>query len=115
MRHVLRKKYLVADSLSRRPKCEDDSNSLRKDIEKFLNHKLRYLEIYYLSVTKYEERVRVNFGGVKYRKKAFVNTKGGGNSSKSFKSPEDDFSADRDENYNFTRILNLELKYSEKH
>ena len=57
----------------------------------------------------------MNFGGIKYRGKAFVNTEKGGDSDKSFKSPKDDFSAGRNGDYSFTRILNLELKYSEKY
>ena len=115
MRHVPGKKYLVADSLSRRLKCEDDSDGSRKDIEEFLDYELKCLEIYYLSVTVYEGRVRMNFGGVKCRGKAFVNTGKGGNSSESSKSPGDDFSVDRDGDYNSIRILNLELEYSERY
>ena len=57
----------------------------------------------------------MNFGGIKYREKAFVNAEGGENSSKSFKSLKNDFFANRDENYSFTRVLNLELKYSERY
>ena len=57
----------------------------------------------------------MNFGGIKYRGKAFVNAEEGENNNKSFKSPKNDFSINRNENYNFTRILNLKLKYSEKY
>ena len=57
----------------------------------------------------------MNFGGIKYRKKAFVNTKKGENSNKSFKSLKNDFFTSRDGNYNFIRILNLKLKYSKKY
>ena len=115
MRHVPKKKHLVADSLSRRLKYKDDSNSLKKDIKEFLNHKLECLGIYYSSVVKCEERIRVNFGGVKYREKAFVNAGGGGDNSESSKSLKNDFSAGGDGNYSPARILNSELKYSEKH
>ena len=115
MRHVPKKKHLVADSLSRRLKYKDDSNNLRKDIKEFLNYKLKCLKIYYLLVTVYEERIKINFGGIKYRKKAFVNTKEGENSGKSSKSLKNDFSTGGNGDYNFTRILNSKLKYSEKY
>ena len=105
----------MVNSLSRRPKCEDDSNSLRKNIKKFLNDKLKCLEIYYLLVIIYERRIKVNFEGVKYREKAFVNAKEGENSDKSFKSPKNDFSVNKNGNYSSARILNLKLKYSEKY
>ena len=115
MRYVPKKKYLVVNSLFRRLKCKDDSNSLRKDIEEFLNYKLGCLEIYYLLIIVCEGKVRVNFGGVKYRRKTFVNAGGGGDGGKSFKSPKNDFSTGENGNYNFIRILNLKLKYSEKY
>ena len=115
MRYVPRKKHLVANSLSRRPKCEDDNNSLRKDIKEFLDYELKCLKIYYLLVVKYEGRVRVNFGGVKYREKAFVNAGKGEDSGESSKSPKDDFFINKNGDYGSARILNLELKYSEKH
>ena len=105
----------MANSLSRRLKYKDNNNSSRKNIKRFLNHKLKCLKIYYLLVTVYEKRVKVNFEGIKYREKAFVNTEKGENSNKNFKSPKNDFSINRDENYSFTRILNLKLKYSEKY
>ena len=73
------------------------------------------MEIYYLLVAVYEKRVKVNFEGIKYKEKAFVNAKKGENNNKSFKSPKNDFSINRNENYNFARILNLKLKYSEKY
>ena len=115
MRYVPKKKYLIVNSLSRRLKCGDDNNSLRENIEKFLDYELKCLEIYYLLVIIYEGRIRVNFGGVKYRGKAFVNAGEGENNNKSFKSPKNDFSIGGNENYSFTRILNSKLKYSEKH
>ena len=115
MRHVSGKKYLVANSLSRRLKYRNDSDSLKKNIKEFLNYELKCLKIYYLLIAVCEERVKVNFGGIKYRGKAFVNAEGGGDSDKSFKSPGNDFFVDRNGNYNFTRILNLKLKYSEKY
>ena len=80
-----------------------------------MNYKLKYLKIYYLLVAIYEERIRVNFGGIKYKEKAFVNAKKGGNNNKSFKSSKNDFSIDRNGNYSSARILNLKLKYSEKY
>ena len=115
MRHVPKKKYLIADNLSRRLKYKNDSNSLRKNIKKFLNYKLGYLKIYYLLIAVCEGRVKVNFGNIKYRGKTFVNTKEGENSNKSFKSSKNDFFIDKNGDYNFTRILNLKLKYSEKY
>ena len=105
----------MVNSLFRRLKYKDDSNSLRKNIKKFLNHKLGCLKIYYLLIIIYEGRVRVNFESIKYRGKAFVNAGEGGNNNKSFKSPKNDFSTGGNGNYNFTRILNLKLKYSEKY
>ena len=57
----------------------------------------------------------MNFGGIKYREKAFVNAGKGENNSKNFKSPKNDFFVNKNGNYNFTRILNLKLKYSEKY
>ena len=115
MRYVPKKKYLVVNSLSRRPKYKNDNNSLKKNIKEFLNHKLKYLKIYYLLVVVYEGRVKVNFGNIKYRGKAFVNAEGGENSDKSFKSSKNDFFIGGDGDYNSTRILNLKLKYSEKY
>ena len=115
MRYVPKKKHLVVNSLSRRPKCKDNSNSSKKNIEEFLDHKLKYLEIYYLLVIVCEGRVRVNFGGIKYRGKAFVNTEKGGDSNKSFKSPGNDFFISGNGNYSPARILNFKLKYSEKY
>ena len=115
MRYVFKKKHLVVNSLSRRLKYKDDSDSLRKNIKKFLNCELKCLKIHYLLVAVCEGRVKVNFGGIKYRGKAFVNAGGSGNNDKSFKSPKNDFFTNRNENYNSIRILNLELKYSEKY
>ena len=115
MRHVPGKKHLVADSLSRRPKCEDDSDGLRKDMEEFLDHKLGCLRIHYSSVAVCEGKVRVNFGGVKCREKAFVNAEGGGDSGESSESPKDDFSAGGNGDHSPTRILNPESEYSERH
>ena len=105
----------MANSLSRRLKYKDNNNSLRKDIEKFLNYKLKYLKIYYLLVIIYEKRVKINFGGIKYKGKAFVNTKEGEDNNKSFKSPGNDFSINKNGDCNSARILNLKLKYSEKY
>ena len=105
----------MVNSLSRRLKYKDDSNNLRKNIEQFLNYELKYFGIYYLFIAIYEKRVKKNSGNVKYRGKAFVNTKEGGNKNKSFKSPGNDFFVSKNENYNSTRILNSELKYSEKY
>ena len=105
----------MANSLSRRLKYKDDSNNLRKNIEKFLNYKLGCLKIYYLLVIVCEKRIKVNFGGIKYRGKTFVNAKEGGNNNKSFKSSKNDFFINRNGDYSFTRILNLKLKYSEKY
>ena len=115
MRYVPKKKYLIVNNLFRRSKYKNNNNSSKKDIEKFLNYKLKYLEIYYLLVIIYEERIRINFESIKYREKAFVNVKKDGNNNKSFKSPKNDFFINRNENYSFTRILNLKLKYSEKY
>ena len=115
MRYVFKKKYLVVNSLSRRLKYKDDSNSLRKNIEKFLNHELKCLKIYYLLIIVYEGRIKVNFEGIKYRGKTFVNAGRGENNNKNFKSPKNDFFIDRNGDYNFTRILNLKLKYNEKY
>ena len=105
----------MVNSLFRRLKYRNDSDSLRKNIEKFLNYKLKYLEIYYLLIVVCEERVKVNFEGIKCRGKAFVNAEEGENSDKNFKSPKNDFFVGRNENYNFTRILNPKLKYSERY
>ena len=105
----------MVDSLFRRLKCENDSNNLKKNIKEFLDYKLKYLKIYYLLVIIYEERVKVNFGGIKYRRKTFVNAEKDGDGGKSFKSPKNDFSVGGDGDYSFIRILNLELKYSEKY
>ena len=115
MRHVPKKKHLIVNSLSRRLKYKDDSNNLRKNIKEFLNYKLGYLKIYYLLVAVCEGRVKINFGGVKYKGKAFVNAGKGGDSNKSFKSPKNDFFINKNGNYSSTRILNSELKYSEKY
>ena len=105
----------MVNSLSKRLKCKDDSDGSRKNIKEFLNYKLKCLGIYYLLVIIYEKKVRVNFGGIKYKGKAFVNVGRGGNNNKSFKSPKNDFFTDGNKNYSFTRILNLKLKYSEKY
>ena len=105
----------MINSLFRRLKYKDNSDSSRKNIKKFLDHELECLKIYYLLITICEERIKVNFGGIKYRGKAFVNTEEGEDNSESFKSPKNDFSINRDGNYSFIRILNLELKYSEKY
>ena len=115
MRYVFKKKHLIVNSLFRRLKYKNNSNSSREDIEEFLNYELKYLKFYYLLAIVYEERVKINFGDIKYKEKAFVNTKKGENNNKNFKSPKDDFSINRNENYNSTRILNSELKYSEKY
>ena len=105
----------MVNSLSRRLKYKDDSNNLRKNIKKSLDYELKCLKIYHLLITVYEGRVKINFGGIKYKEKAFVNTEEGGDSNKSFKSPKNDFSTGKNGDYNFTRILNLKLKYSEKY
>ena len=105
----------MINSFSRRLKCKDDSNSLRKNIKEFLDYKLKYLKIYYLLVAVCERRVKVNFEGIKYKGKAFVNTEEGGNSDKSFKSSKNDFFINKNGNYSFTRVLNSKLKYSEKY
>ena len=84
-------------------------------MEEFLDYKLGCLKIYYSLIIVYEGRVRVNFGGVKYRGKAFVNAEGGEDSSKNSKSPKDDFFISGNGNHSPARILNLELKYSERH
>ena len=115
MRYVPKKKHLIANSLFRRPKYKDDSNNLKKDIKEFLNYKLKYLEIYYLLVAVCEGKVKVNFRNIKYKGKAFVNAKEGGDNNKSSKSPKNDFFIGGDGNYSSTRILNLKLKYSERH
>ena len=115
MRYVPKKKHLVVNSLSRRLKYKDDSNNSRKNIEEFLNYKLECLKIYYLLVAVCEGRVKINFKNIKCRGKTFVNTEEGGNNNKSFKSPKNDFFVGGDGNYNSARILNLKLKYSEKH
>ena len=115
MRYVPKKKYLVINSLSRRLKYKNDSNNLKKNIKKFLNYKLKCLEIYYLLVTVCERRVKINFENIKYRGKTFVNAGKGENSNKNFKSPKNDFFINRNGNYSFIRILNLKLKYSEKY
>ena len=115
MRYIPKKKYLIINSLSRRLKCKNNSDSSRKNIEEFLNYKLKCLKIYYLLIAVYEESVKVNFGGIKYRGKAFVNTEEGENNNKSFKSSKNDFFISENENYNFARFLNLKLKYSEKY
>ena len=105
----------MANSLSRRLKYKDDNNNLKKNIKKFLNYELKCLKIYYLLVIVCEKRVRMNFENIKYKEKAFVNAGEGENNGKSFKSPKNDFFIDKNGNYSFTRILNPELKYSEKY
>ena len=105
----------MVNSLSRRPKYKDNNNSSRENIKEFLNHKLKYLKIYYLLIAVCEKRIKMNFEGIKYRGKAFVNTEEDENSDKSFKSPKNDFFIGGNENYSFARILNLKLKYSEKY
>ena len=105
----------MVNSLSRRLKYRNDSNSLRKNIKKFLNYKLKYLKIYYLLIAVCEKRVKINFEGIKYKEKAFVNAEKDENSDKNFKSSKNDFFADKNGDYNFIRILNLKLKYSEKY
>ena len=105
----------MADSLSRRPKCEDDSDGSREDMEEFLDHELGYLGIHYSSVAVCEGRVRVNSGGMRCRGKAFVNAGGGGDGGESSESPGDDFSAGGDGDHGPARILNPESEYSERH
>ena len=76
---------------------------------------MKYLKIYYLLGAVYEGKIKINFENIKYKKKAFVNTGKGENNNKSFKSPKNDFSVNKNGNYSFIRILNLKLKYSEKY